>query len=98
MTQGTNVLLEKLSAHKVLADMLPTGYWLRGHLREAPTIGHTLQVNRYERAAQTPDETTPVRCAGDYVSSPVQEILEGDDGVVTVITAHSRWRITPIAQ
>ena len=92
----STVLLTKLSAQR--DGPLPTGYWCRGVLIESPMVGRTLRVWRTERAAQSPDEVAPVQRPGLYVSSPVQEILEGPDGSVTVRTANSHWLITPEAQ
>lgn len=75
---------------------LPEAYWLRGHLYEPPTVGHTLRVLRYERARQKPEEPESVKVAGLYASSPVREIIENEDGSVTCITANSHWTITQL--
>ncbi len=86
------VRLDKLSAQR--DGPLPTGYWCKGFLMEEPTIGHTLRMLRIERAKQRPDEVEPVKVAGLYVSSPVRELIENEDGSVTAHTQNSSWRIT----
>jgi hypothetical protein len=51
---------------------------------------------RTERCGREPGEPAVVKCLGAYSSSPVQEILEGADGVVTCRTMNSHWQITPL--
>ncbi len=94
LTEGQFCQLDKVSQQN--RGPLPEVYWLRGHLLEAPTIGHCLLVSRTERAGREVGEPAVVKCPGIYQSTPVQEILEGADGVVTCRTMNSHWRLTPL--
>lgn len=96
LAAGQSVRLDKLSAEHTPARMLPTGYWLRGRLADEPRVGAVLMVYRTARAVQHAGEVEPVEVDGIYTSSPVRAIEEHEDGSVTVATANSHWRITPI--
>ncbi len=90
------VRLDKLSAENTPEGMLPTGYWLKGHLLRALAVGSTIHVWRIERAARNPGEVSPVKLEGEYESSPVVEIAETTSGSVICLTANSHWKITPL--
>lgn len=93
MNIGQHVLLEKLSEHN--SGFLSTGYYLKGYLTASVTIGATIEVDRYERAAREPHERTPVKIMGQYESSPVVRLE--DEGYSIIATTHnSRWRITKL--
>lgn len=96
LAEGQHVLLTKLSQQN--AGPLPASYWCKGVLLEAPTVGHCIVVMRTERCGREPGEPEAVKCLGAYSSSPVQEILEREDGVVTCRTMNSHWEITPLAE
>lgn len=92
MTQGTLVRLDKVAQQN--AGPLPATYWLEGAICETPTVGHTLRVVRSARARQRPEEPERVDCLGLYVSSPVKELIQNDDGSILCRTMNSVWRIS----
>lgn len=89
----THVQLTKLAAVNTPERMLPTNYWLWGVLAAPIKVGEPIQVLRYRRAAQSPEEQTPVDCEGIFISSPVIAIKTLDSAIADVHTFNSVWRV-----
>ncbi len=92
MKAGTHVRLDKLSTEN--EGCLPTGYYAKGHLTEDIELDRPIQLDRYERARQSPDEPEVVERRGQYTSSPVVTILRQSDGGAICQTFNSHWRVT----
>lgn len=94
IAEGQLVRLDKVAQER--KGPLPMSYWLKGYMVEGPIVGRTLRVIRHSRAKQSEDEVEPVEVTGLYVSTPVREMVEHEDGRVTCHTMNSTWVITPL--
>jgi len=94
MIAGSHVRLDKVSTKNL--GVLDDGYYLKGHLVNDIAVGHTVIVDRYERAARD-GETKPQKITGLYVSSPVQSLSPTEDPLVTLVnTLNSQWKVTQL--
>lgn len=93
--RGRHVGLSKLSAEHIGPGALPTHYTLKGYLLDDLIVGLAIHVDRYERAAQAPDEPATVRVQGVFESSPIASITvdESAPEVAIAATRNSHWRV-----
>ncbi len=67
---------------------IDTGYTLKGYILYAPVMGASFRVWRTERNG--------VERPGIFETTPVLDLIERNDGVTTIQTANSTYRITPL--